>query len=68
MVIDTSAIVAILLTEPEARRLAKAIEAAPVRRISAATLLEASIVLEKRYGFSGSVILDQFLAITAMQI
>lgn len=68
MVIDTSAIAAILFNEPDAPQLAKAIEAAPIRRISAATLLEASIVLEKRYGFSGGAMLDRFLTIAAVQI
>ena len=38
MIIDTSAIVAILREEAEARRFAEVIEAAPVRRISAVTL------------------------------
>ena len=47
MVIDTSAVLAILFGEPEARKLAQAIEDASVRRLSAATLLEASIVIER---------------------
>jgi ribonuclease VapC len=50
MVIDTSALIAILQDEPERRRLTEAIEAAPRRRISTATLVETSIVLEPRNG------------------
>ncbi len=50
MVIDTSAIVAILLSEPEARRFAEAIEAGSPRMMSAASVLEASIVVETRRG------------------
>lgn len=61
MVIDTSAIVAILFDEIDALALARAIEADPVRRISAATLLEAAIVVETRRGPAGAEKLDQFL-------
>jgi ribonuclease VapC len=68
MVIDTSAVIAILFGEPEARELAQAIEDASVRRLSAATLLEASIVIETRHGFSGGAILDRFVAITEVQV
>lgn len=43
MIVDTSAIVAILRAEPDARRYAQALEAAQSRRISAANWLEAAI-------------------------
>lgn len=46
MVIDTSALVAILRNEPERRRFNEAIEAAESRRMSAATFVELSIVLD----------------------
>ncbi len=58
MVIDTSAILAILLGEPEAPRLAEAIEASSPRLLSAANLLEASIVIEARKGDEGARDLD----------
>lgn len=48
--IDTSAIVAILFDEPERRRFNEIIEAHEVRLISAATLLECTMVVE---GWSG---------------
>lgn len=46
MIVDTSALVAILLDEPEAPTCARAIEEAGVCRISAANLLEAGIVID----------------------
>ncbi len=45
MVIDTSAFLAILQDEPDRTSFTRAITAAAVRRTSAATFLEASIVL-----------------------
>jgi ribonuclease VapC len=53
MVIDTSAIVAILGMEPEAARLAQAIDADPNRLVSAVTMVEAGLVVESRYGAAG---------------
>jgi ribonuclease VapC len=44
MIVDTSAIIAIIKNEPEARAFAEAIEAAKVVRISAASYLESRIV------------------------
>jgi ribonuclease VapC len=62
MVIDTSALVALLEMEPEAARIAQAIEADPVRLISAAVLVEASIVLESRRGDAAARELELALA------
>ena len=53
MVIDTSAIVAIALDEPEAPEFERRIAGDPVRLISAATVLEAAMVLETRLGEAG---------------
>lgn len=61
MIIDTSAILAILFREPDAERFARAITAASSRLISAATLLEATIVLESRSGPTVAHELDAFL-------
>ena len=61
MVIDTSALVAILTDEPERRRFNESIEADPKRLISAATVLETSIVLETRGGEIAGRELDLFL-------
>lgn len=62
MVIDTSAVVALLSMEPEAPRIAAALESDPNRLISAATLVEAGIVIESRYGPAGARELDLLLA------
>jgi ribonuclease VapC len=46
VIVDTSALIAILRDEPEAPGCAKAIEAASRRRISAANFVEAAIVID----------------------
>ncbi len=46
MIIDTSAVIAILRNEPEALELAKAIEKATHRRISAVNYVEAAAVID----------------------
>ena len=46
MIVDTSAIIAILRAEPEAEAFAKAIEVARVRRVSAANYVEAAAVID----------------------
>ncbi|ACL62432.1 type II toxin-antitoxin system VapC family toxin [Methylobacterium nodulans] len=61
MVIDTSAIVAIALDEPEAAGFERKIADDPVRLISAATVLEAAMVLETRLGEAGGSELDLWL-------
>jgi ribonuclease VapC len=61
MVIDTSALIAILEHEPERRVFLEAIEAAESRRMSIANFVEVSIVAENRRGAAGLAALDQFL-------
>ncbi len=68
MVIDTSAIVAILLNEPGAPRLTAALEAEPVRRISAAALVETGIVMLTRYGEHGEREVDLFVQRAAIDV
>lgn len=68
MVIDTSAVVAILLNEPDARRLAEAIDSGSPRMMSAATLLEASIAIEAKRGESAGRELDLFLYRAGIEI
>jgi ribonuclease VapC len=46
MIVDASALIAILRGEPEARVCAEAIENAAVRRISAVNFLEAAVVID----------------------
>lgn len=61
MVIDTSAVMAILMREPSADRLVAAVEADQTRLVSAATVVEASMVLLGRYGEAGDPQLDRLL-------
>jgi ribonuclease VapC len=61
MVIDTSALVAILLGEPEAERFALTIAGDPKRFISTITALETAIVIEAKKGESGGRELDLLL-------
>src|SRR5215469_9242116 len=53
MVVDTSALVAILLGEPDAERFARALADAPVRLLSAVSRVELSFVIESRKGERG---------------
>jgi ribonuclease VapC len=62
MVIETSALLAILQREPERRIFIEAIEAADVARMSVASFVEASIVIEARYGAEGLRDLDRFIS------
>jgi ribonuclease VapC len=61
MVIDTSALVAIILDEPEAARLTRAVADAYAPVVGAPTLVEASAVLLARLGSHGEAILDALL-------
>lgn len=61
MVIDTSAIVAIALDETEALTFEALIADDDIRLVSAATLVEAAIVLETRLGDAGGRELDLWL-------
>ncbi|HEY6988389.1 MAG TPA: type II toxin-antitoxin system VapC family toxin [Bryobacteraceae bacterium] len=61
MVIDTSALIAILDGEPERRSFIEAIESADSRHISVATFVESSIVIEARHGAEGLRDLDRFI-------
>ncbi|HSN54430.1 MAG TPA: type II toxin-antitoxin system VapC family toxin [Candidatus Sulfomarinibacteraceae bacterium] len=61
MVIDTSAVVAILLDEPESPVIRRAIEDDPVRLMSTASFVEAAMVIETRFGEAGGRELDLLL-------
>jgi ribonuclease VapC len=68
MVIDTSAMLAVLLGETNAATIAHAMGSASLRLFSAANLLEASIVIESRKGEAGGRELDLLLYRTAVEI
>ncbi len=61
MIIDTSALIAVLLGESSAGRLMQALESDPVRRVSAASVVEASLVMLHRFGDGGDAALDRLL-------
>jgi ribonuclease VapC len=62
VIIDTSALVAILDQEPEAARIVRTLASAPERTLSAANLVEAGIVVQARRGDDGAGDLDLLLA------
>jgi ribonuclease VapC len=68
MVIDTSAIVAILLDEPERAAFDRHIEADPVRLVSAVGRVEAGMVIETKKGVAGRRRLDRFLHLIGTDI
>lgn len=61
MVVDTSALLAIYLSEVDSGQFEDAILNAPSAVISAGTLLEAGIVVEARHGKAGAVELDRLI-------
>lgn len=61
MVIDTSAVVAILRSEPTSPQLVEALEESTDRRMSAASLVETSIVMLSRHGEHGEREVDLFV-------
>ncbi len=61
MVIDTSVLAAIAFNEPEAASFRERIADDPVRLISAASVLEAAMVIETRLGEAAGADLDLWL-------
>lgn len=61
MVVDTSALLAVVLGEPDAERYAVALAAAPRLLIAAPTWLEAAIVATARLGPKGHALLTELL-------
>ena len=68
MVIDTSAILAILLAEDDAERYARAIEAALRPRMSAASYLEAAVVIDNRGDVVARREFDRFMRRTEIEV
>ncbi len=62
MIADTSALVAVILGEPDAEGYLKAMAAAPTLSVSAACLTEALIVVEARQGPEAATDLGALLA------
>ncbi len=68
MVIDTSALLAILQDEPERRSFTEAVENAAHCAISAASYVEASLVIETRFGAQGLQDLDLLISKAGIEI
>lgn len=68
MVIDSSALIAIFLDEPERRTFLDLIVCAARRRISAANVLETGIVLESKRGEAAGREFDLFVVRTGLEI
>ncbi len=58
---DTSALLAVLLDEPQAGRILEAIVDAPSPRMSAANWLEVAMIVEEKGGRLASLRLDEFI-------
>ena len=68
MIVDSSAVLAVLYREPDAERYERVIAESPNCRMSVANMLEASIVLEGRGGTAAGHELDVFLQSAAIEL
>jgi ribonuclease VapC len=68
MVVDSSALLAILLGAPEAGSLLAALVDAPRPRISVANWLEVAMVVEERGGRLASLRFDEFVRAAALEV
>ena len=68
MIVDTSAVLTVLLEESGAERYGQAIAEAPRCRMSVVNFLEAAIVLESRSGAAAGHELDAFLEEAAIEL
>lgn len=68
MIVDTSALLAVLFGEKDAENYARAISETDVCRISAATFVEVSVVVESQTGDAGSRQWDLFFRTAGISI
>lgn len=68
MIVDTSAVIAILRAEPEASAFAETIESAGVRRLSAASYVEVGAVIDRAGDAIASRRVDELLAVAGIEI
>ena len=68
MVVDTSVLIAILQDEPERHAFIKSLEAADSLRVSMATFVEVSIVIDARHGAAGLRDLDRLINRAAIEL
>src|SRR3990170_2976896 len=68
MIVDTSALIAIIRNEPDSRFYELALESSPVNRISAGTWLETTIVIDRLGDPLLSRRLDELIAVARLVI
>jgi len=68
MVVDTSALVAIMLMEPDRSLLEEKLSSANARTISAVSYMEAGMVLTTYFGEAGELKLDQMLFLADISV
>ena len=68
MIVDTSAVLAVLFDEPDSERFTRAIAEVPHCRMSVANFLEAALVIEGRAGVAGGHELDLFIERAAIEL
>lgn len=68
MIVDASAVLAILFEEPEAEQYRRAIADAERSLMSTANFFEAAIVIEARTGIAGGLELDLFVEEAPLQL
>ena len=68
MIVDTSAVLAVLFRESDAERYERAMVEAPRCRMSAASFLEAAVVLESRGGAAAGYELDVIMEKAAIEL
>jgi ribonuclease VapC len=68
MILDSSAIVAVLRAEPDAAKFARAIESAPSRRVSAVSYVESAAVIESGGDVIASRRFDDFFRASRISV
>ncbi|MFW6097052.1 MAG: type II toxin-antitoxin system VapC family toxin [Chloroflexota bacterium] len=68
MIVDSSAIVALILQEPDHEALASTIARAPEKGVGAPTLVECGIVLSSRLGYDARGLLARFIRAAEISI
>jgi ribonuclease VapC len=68
MIVDTSALLCLLLDEPAAPRILDALVDAPCLRMSAANWLEVAMIVEEKGGRLASLRLDEFFRTAGIEI
>jgi ribonuclease VapC len=68
VILDSSAILAVILTEPGYERILRRVYDAPIAAVGAPTVLEAAMVLSSRLGLDARPILNEFLRAAEVEV